>query len=354
LDEVPTPAAIVDLPALERNVARMAAQTRGPSRLRPHFKTHKSIELARRQLAAGAIGITAATVWEALALAESGTPDVLIANEVIGTAKVAAAAAAARSCRLTVAVDDMRGVRELARAAVDGGVTIGALIDVDIGMGRCGVRSDGQAFELADEIARLQGLELRGVMGYEGHCVFEADPRARAAAARAATDRLLNVAELLRRAGHSVEVVSSGGTGTAAMTGSDPRVTEIQAGSYVFMDTAYERVVPEFEVALTILATVLSRHGETAVLDCGVKTIAASLGLPRLRDGEGTARYVAEEHLVLDVPSPSHIQVGDRIHVISGHCCETVNLHDRLFAVRDDRVVETWTTMGRGPGGWTM
>jgi D-serine deaminase-like pyridoxal phosphate-dependent protein len=195
------------------------------------------------------------------------------------------------------------------------------------------------------------GLVLDGVMGYEGHCVMEADADRRRTAAGAAIDRLIEVADHVRAAGHRIDIVSAGGTGTTPFTGADPRVTDIQAGSYVFMDTAYERVLGDFAPALTVLATVVSRHAGTAVLDCGIKTIASSLGTPRLAAGGGSVRYVAEEHTVVDLEAGATLDVGDRVQVVSGHCCETVNLHDRLFLHEDGVILDIWPMMGRGPGG---
>jgi D-serine deaminase-like pyridoxal phosphate-dependent protein len=348
---IPTPALVVEADGLERNLHRMAERMRGPVRLRPHFKTHKSVELARRQIAAGAIGITTATVWEAHALAAAGFEDVLIANQVLGAAKLRRAAEIARGCRLTIAVDSAEGARALSAAATAAGTTVAVLLEIDVGMGRCGVRGVDEALALATLVDGLDGIELHGVMGYEGHCVLERDDELRGRAAGAAIDVLAEAAARLRAAGHRVDVVSAGGTGTTLMTGADERVTDIQAGSYVFMDAAYEQVLGEFEVTLSVLATVISRHDDTAVLDCGVKTVATSLGHPRLAAGGGTVRYVAEEHTVVDLDPGSPLAIGDRVRVVTGHCCETVNLHDRLFLVRDETILEIWQTMGRGPGG---
>lgn len=351
LDAIPTPSLVIDAAGLERNLRRMADRTSGPVRLRPHFKTHKTVELARRQMDAGAIGITAATVWEAHALAAAGFEDVLIANQLLGAAKLRAVARIAGRTRLTVAVDSETGARALSAAVGEAGATVGVLLEIDVGMGRCGVRDVGEALRLAALVDTLDGLVLHGVMGYEGHCVLETDARQRAAAAGQAIDVLAESAQRLRAAGHRVDIVSAGGTGTTFETGVDPRVTDIQAGSYVFMDTAYEQVTDAFEPTLYVLATVISRHDGTAVLDCGVKTVANTLGRPRLAAGGGDVRYVAEEHTVVDVDGTAPLEIGDRVRVVTGHCCETVNLHDRLLLVEDETILEIWPTMGRGPGG---
>lgn len=354
VDDLPTPVLLVHEDALERNIRRMAERTGGPVRLRPHFKSHKSVELARRQVASGAIGITAATVWEAQALALAGVEDVLIANEVIDPGKLQIAAGVAAKCHLTVAVDSAMGIHALSSAAAAARVLIHVVLEFDVGMGRAGVRDIDEGLALAGQIGDAPGLDFVGVMGYEGHCVLEPDAGRRRSLAGAAIDRLAEAAEKLRAAGQRVAVVSAGGTGTADFTGSDPRVTDIQAGSYVYMDTVYEEIVPTFRPALTVLCTVVSRHADTAVLDCGLKTIApsvASKGRPRLVGGGGSVRYVSEEHTVLDLDSTARIEVGDRVEMVSGHCCETVNLHDQVFLVEHNQILEVWRTRGRGPGG---
>lgn len=351
LSGVSTPVLVVDAQGFERNIDRMARLTSGMVRLRPHFKTHKSVAVARRQIAAGAIGITAATVWEAHALAVGGIENVLIANEVIGPSKLRRVAQVARTCRLTVAVDSSEGAQALSAAAKEAGAAIAVLLEIDVGMGRCGIRTADEALALAELVDQLGHLELHGVMGYEGHCVLEPDEQRRRALAAEAMDVLVDRAGRLAAAGHRVDVISAGGTGTAWLDGLDQRITDIQAGSYVFMDSAYERVVDDFEVTLSVLATVVSRHGDTAVLDCGVKTVANTLGRPRLAAGGGTVRYVAEEHTVIDLDPGSALEIGDRVRVVTGHCCETVNLHDRLLVVREGTITDIWPTMGRGPGG---
>jgi D-serine deaminase-like pyridoxal phosphate-dependent protein len=350
--ELPTPSLLLDLEVLRRNMATMAACLPDPALLRPHAKSHKCAEIARLQLAAGAVGLTTATVWEAAALARAGVPDLLIANEMVGAEKVAALAETARTARMTVAVDDADNAAALSAAAVLAGSEIGVLIDVDVGMGRCGVRSVAEALALAGRVSRLPGLRLRGIMGYEGHCVMEPDRERRAESARAAIDRLLEVKAALTGAGFATEVVSAGGTGTADITGVHPGVTEIQAGSYLFSDATREGVVPQFEAALTVLATVVSRHGDTLVLDAGKKTVGVDFTLPRIAGDAAAVRKTAEEHLICEAAPGCPLRVGDRVEVVPGYAPTTINLHDVYHVIEGGRVVEIWPILARGTGRW--
>lgn len=348
--DLPTPALLLDLEVLRRNMATIAACLPDPARLRPHAKSHKCAQIARMQLEAGAIGLTTATVWEAVALSRAGVPDLLIANEVVGGEKIEALAETSRTTRVTVAVDDAGNAGSLAAAARVAGSEIGVLIDVDVGMSRCGVRSVDEALELAKSVERLSGLRLRGVMGYEGHTVQEPDRALRTQKANAAIERLLGFKEALAAAGFSMEVVSAGGTGTCDITGVHPGVTEIQAGSYVFSDATRQGVVPQFAPALTVLATVISRHGDTLVIDAGKKTIGVDFTLPRLLGEPAVVRRASEEHLICDADPGCPLRVGDRVEVIPGYCPTTINLHPAYHVVEGGNVVEVWPILARGPG----
>jgi len=352
--ELTTPALLLDLPVVRRNITRMAARTRGPTRLRPHVKSHKSAEIARLQIEAGAIGLTAATVWEAAAMAAAGMDDLLIANEVVGEEKIRCLAAIARNTRVTVAVDHVRNAEALSAAAGTVGAKIGVLIDVDVGLGRCGVRTEQEARTLAERVRSLPGLDLRGVMGYEGHCALESDRGTRAANVRIAMERLLAVVDALQSAGFPVEIVSAGGTGTFDLTGRHPGVTELQAGSYVFMDSSRTDLVPDFEAGLTVLATVASRYRTTVVLDCGKKTVGVDFKPPRIVGEAARVRYVSEEHTVFDVDSDCGLELGQRVELLPSYCPTTINLHDVYHVVQDGVVIDIWPVLARGPGrgGW--
>jgi D-serine deaminase-like pyridoxal phosphate-dependent protein len=350
---VTTPALILDLDKAKRNIATMAAKFRElPADLRPHFKAHKSPELARLQVEAGAIGVACATVWEAVVVAEAGINDVLIANQVVQPDKVRAAAELARSHRLIVAVDDVRNAAQLSRAAVEAGAELELLIELDVGMGRCGVRSREEALRLAERIAELPGLELRGLQAYEGHCMLEPDPDQRVADARTANRQAIDTFDFLAERGHPVEVLSAGGTGTYYVTGANPRITEIQAGSYTLMDAMHLPLVPAgFEVAMTVATTVISRQGTTVVLDCGRKTVGIDFVMPQLvSHPDGRVRYYAEEHCLVDFPGPRSLDLGDVAEVMSGYGPTTVNLHDVFHVVEDGVVTDIWPVTPRGPG----
>jgi D-serine deaminase-like pyridoxal phosphate-dependent protein len=350
--ELVTPALILDLDVARRNIQFMAERLRGmKARLRPHTKVQKSTELARMQVDAGAIGVCTATVWEAIEMRQSGIADVLIANQVGGREKIRALAEAARRGGLTVAVDDASNAQDLSSAAVAAGSTLDVLIEIDLGMGRGGVRSPQEAVELAETLARLPALRFRGVQGYEGHCMLEPDRAVRIAKCHAALDYIGSVVTQLKEAGFPCEVVSAGGTGTYDITGNDSRVTEIQAGSYVFMDNFHGNLVPGFSRSLTVLGTVVIHHGQTIVLDSGRKSIGIDFVLPSLVDYPFyKARFFAEEHALFDVDERCPLKLGDATELTPGYAPTTVNLYDAYHVVENGVVVDVWPVFPRGPG----
>jgi D-serine deaminase-like pyridoxal phosphate-dependent protein len=350
--DLATPALILDLDLARCNLQFMADRLKTlHAALRPHIKVHKCAELARMQVQFGAIGVCTATVWEAIVMSRAGIQDVLIANQVGGGEKIRALAQASRQGRLTVAVDDPRNCEELDRAVQAAGGRLEVLIEVDVGMGRGGVRSAGEAVALVQHLARLPSLRFRGVQGYEGHCMLEPDRDERIAKARKAMDDLDAVVESLRRAGFSSEVVSMGGTGTYDITGADPRVTEIQAGSYVFMDMFHGNLVPGFSRALTVLGTVVVQHGRTIVLDAGRKSIGIDFVLPTMAPYPSyQARFFAEEHALFDVDDRCRLELGSTVELVPGYAPTTVNLYDAYHVVEGGVVTEIWPVIPRGPG----
>jgi D-serine deaminase-like pyridoxal phosphate-dependent protein len=351
LSDLPTPALVADIDVIDRNIQTMASALRGQrARLRPHTKVQKSPDIALRQIEAGAIGVTVATVWEAAAMAAAGVGDVLIANEVVEPAKVAVAAVLAGHVGLTLVVDDTRNIDALSSAMAKAGTQAGVLVDLDVGMARCGARSPGDALKLAELVQSSPGLVLRGIQAYEGHCMLEPDPATRVRLAGEAMEYAASVKALLASAGLPSATLSAGGTGTYNITGVNPEVTELQAGSYVFMDAFHGNLVPGFDVSLTVLSTVMARHGRTVILDAGRKSIGIDFVLPPIAGYDYVARYYAEEHALFDVDDRLTADMGDRVHLISGYAPTTVNLHDAIFGYRGTEVAEVWPVFPRGAG----
>jgi D-serine deaminase-like pyridoxal phosphate-dependent protein len=348
-----TPALLLDLAAFERNVVRMATFFADkPATIRPHSKTHKCPQVSLRQLEAGATGITCAKVSEAEVMADAGIRDILVANQVVGFAKIDRATDLAARCDLMVAVDDAANVQQLSEACQAKGVTLRVLVEVDVGMGRCGLQPGPSALELARQVDTAPGLKLAGLMGYEGHLVMVEDATERARRVQAAFDPMAETIALLERHGLAIQIVSSGGTGTYDVTGTLPFVTEIQCGSYVFMDSTYLKIRPEFEPALTVLATIVSRPvPERVVIDAGLKAMSKEFGWPVPTAARGLAvRYLSEEHGVLDVEPGAAFdgKPGDRVRFLPSHCCTTTNLHDMLHIIQEGVLVDLWPIAARG------
>ncbi len=349
--DIPTPALVVDLAAMDRNIRRMAAFFgTGPCRLRPHVKAHKTPEIARRQLVAGACsGLTCATVAEAEAVAPLGA-SILLANEPVGPGKCGRLAALARGCEVIVAADSAACLEDIAAAATRAGVTLGVLIDVNVGHMRCGVPPGPDAVRLAERVASTNGVVLRGLMGYEGHLQPIADRADREGRARHAMGELVATARLVRDAGLPCDIVSAGGTGTYDITGRIDGVTEIQAGSYALMDSDYGRLDLPFEQAFWVLGTVISRPDPSrCVADCGHKAMTKDHGLPDVRGIDG-ASVVAlnDEHATIALPADASLAVGDRVYLRPSHTDPTINLHDVLYVIDGDRVVDVWPVAARG------
>lgn len=351
LADIPTPALIIDVPAMERNIRRMAEFfAEGPCRLRPHFKAHKTPEIAKRQLAAGSCtGLTCATVGEA-EVASAFCDDILIANQVIGLDKCARVAILAKSgIDIKVCVDSELGLEQMSKAAQDTETAVGVLVEVNVGY-RCGVGPGDPAVALARRAADTGGVALRGLAGYEGHAVGLEDRGQRENAARQAMERLLASASALREAGLPCEIVSAGGTGTYDITGRIEGVTEVQVGSYVLMDTAYAKLGLPFEQAFSVLGTVSSRpRPNLAVADCGHKSCTQDHGMPEVRDIPGaTVMFLADEHALITVPPESDLGPGDRVQLWPSHIDPTINLHDVFHALEGDTVVGRWPIEARG------
>jgi D-serine deaminase-like pyridoxal phosphate-dependent protein len=358
VEAVETPALIVELDALEANLARMAGLVRDtPVALRPHAKSHKCPEIARRQIAAGAVGVCCQKVSEAAAMIDGGVEDVFVSNQVVGAGKLERLAALAARARVSVCVDDAANVVAMDRVMRSAGVTLDVLVEVDVGTPRCGVAPGAPAVALARAVAGSASLRFAGLHGYHGMAQHFRSVSERRAAVEAAAEQLRATVAALDAAGLRAQVITGGGTGTFPFELASGVYSEIQPGSYIFMDADYDRNAwgeqPHFVQSLFVLTTVMSNAGAgRVVVDAGLKASSVDSGLP-LIDGGGPLTYVnpSDEHGVVLVP-PGAVapRLGDRLRLIPGHCDPTVNLYDWLVAVRADRVEAVWPVSARGCG----
>jgi D-serine deaminase-like pyridoxal phosphate-dependent protein len=340
--DIDTPALILDLDVVEENIRAMGEYFAArPQKLRPHFKTPKTVEIAHRQLAAGAIGITASKLGEVEVLARAGLGPVLLANQIAGSAKIDRFFKAAAQISLIGTIESEFNVREFEAGAARAGRSADVIVEVDTGMHRCGTETPEETVALV-RLAQRAGLKYRGVMGYEGHAVLVPNAEKRIATAREALSTLSQHVEALRAAGLAPEIVSAGGTGTFDIAGNWPDVTEVQAGSYVFMDGAYRNVRPDLgRPALTLLATVISRRSARAIIDAGMKSLTNEFGPPTVKGTEIKVARLSEEHGHL-AAGESSLEPGSKIEIIPSHNDTTINLHSEYYVVRGDEVIATW------------
>lgn len=355
--EIDTPALLVDLDAFERNVAKMAGFCRNAGvRLRAHAKTHKSPDIAKRQVASGAVGVCCQKVSEAEVLAEGGVGDILVSNEVVGERKIARLAELAGRARIGVCVDDAENLADLDRAAAAAGTTMDVLVEIDVGAARCGVRPGRPAVDLALRTADCAHLSFGGLQAYQGSAQhirsFTARKRAIDAAIALARETVAGIAD----AGLVCRTVAGAGTGSYRFEAASDLYNELQCGSYIFMDADYGRIEhedrsgnDEFENALFVYTTVMSRaRSGSAVCDAGLKAHSVDSGMPRVYcrdDLEYTG--ASDEHGTIDDPSDT-LALGEKLRLVPGHCDPTVNLHDWYVGIRAGKVELLWPISARG------
>lgn len=364
VEEIDTPALILELDRFECNLRRMAAEAKAAGvRLRPHAKNHKCPMIALKQLAQGAVGVCCQKVSEAEAMVEGGVPDVYVSNEIVATPKIARLAALARHARVSTCVDDVAFVKPLSEAAEAYGVAIKVLVEVDVGGGRCGVEPGQAAVPIAEAIEKAPGLAFAGLQAYNGSAQLLRTWDERANAIKDTVAKCVATIEALKKAGIACELVSGAGTGTYPHEMASGVYNELQVGSYVFMDVAYSRnfgkdggPFRDFEHSLFVLTTVMSTPtAERVIADAGTKAVSVDSGMPLVRDvPELEVVKMADEHgrMVLKGGAASNrkFKAGDRLYFIPGHCDPTVNMYDWIVGTRGGRVETVWPIAARGPG----
>ena len=350
-DELITPALVLDIDVAQRNIDEMASQLRrmGSTTIRPHYKTHKSPDLARRQVLAGATGLSMATVWEAAVLAAAGLDDLFVVNTVSHPDKIRLLAELARERRILVAVDEAPNADAHSAAAVRADSTLGIFIEVDTGMNRCGVDTAEEALALARYVTDLPGLRFEGITGYEGHCTLTPEADLRRGRQQQAMKLFIGVADLLEANGIGCPIRSAGGIATWQWTAAYPGVTEIQAGSYVVMDNFHGRMVPGFKRALMVQGSVISRRSNQVIVDVGSKSVADPDNVTIVGHDHEVFRF-DEEHGIFSATEGSSLNVGDSVALVPGYSPSTVDCYDAFHVIQDDVVVDIWPIIPRGPG----
>jgi len=347
-NQIETPALLVDLDVLELNIRKMADSFKGrKAKLRPHFKTHKSVTIAQLQIEVGAKGICCAKLDEADVLAAAGVRDILIANQVVESSKVYRLAALANNARVAVCVDNAENVAELSQAAEAFGSTVYVLIELEVGMNRCGVDTKEKALTLAKQIHGLKGLVFEGFQAYTGQLCHIADQDERIKGTIEAEAFVLEAKLYLEDNGIAVKEISGAGTGTYNIEGKHDIWTEIQAGSYVFMDSDYGRLGLEFKNSLSVLTTVIHKRPGAAITDAGKKVCCQEKGVPVIKGYPGLFAKLNEEHGKIE-DKKDDLEYLQKLEYIPSHCCATVNLHDNYYCVRNDLLEMILPVSARG------
>jgi len=348
LDEVDTPALILDLDAFERNQHTLFSLVKNRVRVRPHAKTHKCPEVGKRQLALGAVGLCCQKVSEAEAMVDGGITDVLVSNEIVGAPKLERLAALSRRAKIGVCVDNADNVRAIAAT----GAQIDVYIEFDVGMKRCGVAPGQAAVDLAKVILSFKNLRFAGLQAYHGRAQHIRSMEERHAVIELAAQHVGHTKKLLEKAGIACPIVTGAGSGTFMLEVEAGAWNEIQCGSYAFMDVDYAKnewaaPLPRFEHALFVLSTVMSRPSpEVAIVDAGLKASSVDSGMPSVWQRDLRYTHASDEHGWVEGKNPPPL--GEKLLLVPGHCDPTINLYDWYVCVRGGRVEALWPITARG------
>ena len=338
IKDLDTPALLLDLDIVEENILKMQKSANNMNvSMRPHAKTHKSTFWAKKQIDSGAIGICCAKIGEAEIMARSGIKEILITSQIIGAHKIQRLISISKMTNVIVACDSEENIRELSMASSADEVNLGVLIEVNVGMNRCGI-SPSNVLDFARLIDTLPGLIFKGVMGFEGHVVHERDYEIRSIKARESMNILQNAVKIINEGNISCEIVSVAGTGTYRFSGSMDLVTELQCGSYIFMDGDYLEVMDDFRSGLFLLSSVISNNVDNqVVIDCGLKSISVDRGLAEIIEPKNAEIIKhSEEHTIIS--APDKLSIGKKIKLLPKHGDTTINLHDYYFGIRRNKL----------------
>jgi 3-hydroxy-D-aspartate aldolase len=349
LEEVDTPALILDLPVFEKNLSTLKDAVGNRVRIRPHAKTHKCPEVGKRQIALGAVGMCCQKVSEAEAMVDGGIDDVLVSNELVGATKIKRLAELSRRARIGVCVDNAPTLHEIGRT----GASLDVYVELEVGMRRCGVAPGEPAVALAREVGKYPNLRFGGLQAYHGRAQHMRTMEERHAVIETAAQHVQHTKRLLKEAGIACPIVTGAGSGTFMFEVGSGAWDEIQCGSYAFMDVDYARnewaaPLPRFEHALFVYATVMSRPSDQmAIVDAGLKASSMDSGMPGVWQRPGLAyTHASDEHGWIEGPAVPAL--GEKMLLIPGHCDPTINLYDWYVCVRGGRVEALWPITARG------
>ncbi|RHW39345.1 hypothetical protein D1B33_00415 [Lysinibacillus yapensis] len=348
ISQLETPALYLDLDAFERNQKKMAQRlNKFKIDMFPHYKSVKCTTIAHMQIAAGAKGISCAKTEEAWDLAHAGIENILIANQVTSLENISRVASLAGCCNLTVCIDDEKNIDDLSAAASFYGTVIHCLVECNVGADRCGVNSKEEVLALANKIAESPGLEFQGIQAYAGQISHELDFTIREKVSIEKENYLKSIISFLNENQILVKRVTGVSTGSVQFRNADTVYTDVQVGSYAFMDASYGKLGLEYEHSLFVLSSVMTVNEKFVIMDTGRKSVGVDQAMPQIPGCNCEEINVSEEHTKLPA-DVLNAKVGDKIPIIPGHCCTTMNLHDYIYFVRDDKIIDRVEITSRG------